>query len=206
MNRHILRRSAAAVVIAGLAVAAQSQTGSKDTGAGAGTASSSSPTTAFELSSPDIANEQKISETHVYNSFGCHGRNISPALSWRGAPAGTKSFALLVLDPDAPKSGGWWHWVVYDIPADVTSLPAAAGEPKKHLMPASVVQGPTDFGAPGYGGPCPPPGKPHRYFFRLYALKVAKLDIAANAPPALVDSTVRANALGEAQILGLYGR
>lgn len=206
MNRHTLRRfPAAGIVMAGFAIAAQAQTSPKDTGAGAG-AGSSSARTAFTLSSADIAGDRKISETQVFNSFGCQGRNISPALSWREAPAGTRSFALLVHDPDAPKPGGWWHWVVYDIPADATSLPADAGDPKKHLMPASAVQGRTDFGTTGYGGPCPPPGKPHHYYFRLYALKVARLDVPANAAPALIGSTVRANALGEAQIMALYGR
>src|SRR6185437_6064799 len=119
---------------------------------------------------------------------------------------GTKSFALLVHDPDAPTRSGWWHWVVYNIPADVTSLPAGAGDPKSNLMPATAVQGRTDFGTSGYGGPCPPPGKPHHYYFRLYALKVAKLDVPADATAAFIGFNVNANSLGKAQLLGLYGR
>jgi len=185
---------------------AQAQTASKkNTDAGAATAASGS-SASFTLSSPDIANDQKIAEAHVYNSFGCHGQNSSPALSWRNAPAGTRSFALMVHDPDAPTGSGWWHWVVYDIPANVTSLAAGAGDPKKHLLPAGVVQGRTDFGTPGYGGPCPPPGKPHHYYFRLYALKVPKLEVPADAMPALIAFNVHANSLGEAQIMSLYGR
>lgn len=160
----------------------------------------------FRLTSPDISEGKTIAEGQVYNSFGCHGGNISPALSWSHVPAGTKSFALLVHDPDAPTGSGWWHWVVYDIPADVTSLPAGAGDPQKHLMPAAAVQGRTDFGTSGYGGPCPPPGKPHHYYFRLYALKVAKLDVPADATAALIGFNVNANSLGKAQLLGLYGR
>ncbi len=132
---------------------------------------------------------------------------MSPALTWHNAPAGTQSFALLMYDPDAPTGSGWWHtgWPI-NIPADVTSLPAGAGDPKKNLMPGTVVQGRTDFGTSGYGGPCPPPGKPHHYYFRLYALKVPKLDVPADATAALVGFNVNANSLGKAQILGLYGR
>ena len=163
-------------------------------------------TAAFTLTSSDIADGKKIPEAQVFNSFGCTGRNTSPALSWSNVPAGTKSFALLVYDPDAPTGSGWWHWVAYNIPADATSLAANAGDPKKNLMPGTAVQGRTDFGTPGYGGPCPPPGKPHHYYFRLYALKVPKLDVPADATAALIGFNVRANSLGEAQILGLYGR
>jgi Raf kinase inhibitor-like YbhB/YbcL family protein len=163
-------------------------------------------TAAFTLTSADIADGKKIPEAQVFNSFGCSGRNISPALSWSNVPAGTKSFALLVYDPDAPTGSGWWHWVAYNIPADATSLPANAGDPKKNLMPAAAVQGRTDFGTPGYGGPCPPPGKPHHYYFRLYALKVPKLEVPADATAALIGYNVNANSLGMAQILGLYGR
>jgi Raf kinase inhibitor-like YbhB/YbcL family protein len=158
------------------------------------------------LSSTDIAPGKTIPDHQVFNGFGCTGGNISPALSWSNAPAGTKSFALLVHDPDAPTGSGWWHWVVYDIPADVTSLPAGAGDPKKNLMPSGVVQGRTDFGTRGYGGPCPPPGKPHHYYFRLYALKVPKLEVPQDASPAMIGFTVHANALAQAELMGTYGR
>jgi Raf kinase inhibitor-like YbhB/YbcL family protein len=160
----------------------------------------------FTLTSSDIAEGKKIPEAQVFNGFGCSGRNVSPALAWSNAPAGTKSFALLVHDPDAPTGSGWWHWVVYDIPADASSLPSDAGDAKKNLMPADAVQGPTDFGTPGYGGPCPPPGKPHHYHFRLYALKVAKLAVPANATAAFIAFNVHANSLAETQILAIYGR
>ncbi len=160
----------------------------------------------FTLTSPDIANGGKIAEAQVFNSFGCSGQNVSPALSWTNAPVGTKSFALMVHDPDAPTGSGWWHWVVYNIPADATSLPANAGDPKQNLMPGATVQGRTDFGTSGYGGPCPPPGRPHHYHLRLYALKVAKIDVPADATAAFIGFNVRANSLAETQILGLYGR
>jgi Raf kinase inhibitor-like YbhB/YbcL family protein len=175
------------------------QTAAKDPVAGASSK-------AFTLTSPDIANGKQIGAAQVFNSFGCTGNNLSPALSWSNPPVGTKSFALLVHDPDAPTGSGWWHWVVYNIPADVTSLPAGAGDPKKSLLPPGAVQGKSDFGTPGYGGPCPPPGKPHRYYFRLYALKVAKLDIPPEATAAFVGFNVNANSLGKTEIMGLYRR
>jgi Raf kinase inhibitor-like YbhB/YbcL family protein len=160
----------------------------------------------FTLTSSDIAAGKAIAAAQVFSGFGCSGGNISPALAWSNAPAGTKSFALLMHDPDAPTASGWWHWVVYDIPADTTSLPAGAGDPHKKLMPAGALQGRTDFGTPGYGGPCPPPGKPHRYYLRLYALKVAKLDVPADATAAFIGFSVNAAALGKAELMGLYGR
>src|SRR6266567_4119947 len=128
----------------------------------------------FKLASPDIRPNGPIALEQVFNGFGCSGQNISPALKWSGAPADTKSFALLVHDPDAPTGGsGWWHWVVYNIPADAKSLPAGAGKADGKALPKGAVQGNTDFGSPGYGGPCPPQGSGnHHYNFTLYALKV----------------------------------
>src|SRR6266571_4858543 len=104
-----------------------------------------------------------IAEAQVFKGFGCEGKNVSPSLAWRNAPAGTKSFAITVYDPDAPTGSGWWHWIVFDIPADVTSLPAGVGNPASGQTPKGAVQSKNDFGKPGYGGPCPPQGdKPHR--------------------------------------------
>ena len=158
------------------------------------------------LASTDISAGGQIAEAQVFNGFGCKGGNVSPALSWSNPPAGTRSFALLMHDPDAPTGSGWWHWVVYNIPASVSSLPAGAGDPQKNLLPAGVVQGRTDFGTPGYGGPCPPPGKPHHYYLRLYALKVAKLDVPADATAAYIGFMVRMQSLGKAELMGVYGR
>jgi Raf kinase inhibitor-like YbhB/YbcL family protein len=160
----------------------------------------------FTLTSTDFTEGDTLANTQVFNEFGCKGGNISPALAWSGAPAGTQSFALLMHDPDAPTGSGWWHWVVYNIPPDIGSLAAGAGDPKKGLMPKGAVQGRTDYGSVGYGGPCPPPGKPHHYNFRLYALKVPKLEVPEGASAALIAFNVRAQALGEAQLTGMYGR
>jgi Raf kinase inhibitor-like YbhB/YbcL family protein len=160
----------------------------------------------FTLASPDIAQGGTIALAQVFNSFGCSGQNVSPALSWHHAPPGTQSFALLVHDPDAPTGSGWWHWLVYNIPADTSSLPAGAGDPKAKLLPSGAVQGRTDFGVYAYGGPCPPPGKPHHYHFRLFALKVPKLEVPADASAALIGFNVHANAIGEAQLTATYSR
>ncbi|MBY5806458.1 YbhB/YbcL family Raf kinase inhibitor-like protein [Rhizobium pisi] len=143
----------------------------------------------FELSSPDIAPGSKIDDKFVLNGFGCKGGNISPALQWKNAPAGTKSFVLQVYDPDAPTGSGFWHWTVNNIPANVTQLTQGAGNAPANL-PAGAYGGVNDFqdtGATGgngnYGGPCPPAGdKPHRYEFSLFALAVDDIDAAAGVP------------------------
>lgn len=162
----------------------------------------------LQLQSSDIANNGTIDDKFVFKGFGCQGGNVSPALSWSGAPAGTQSFALLVHDPDAPTGGaGWWHWVVYDIPASATGVAQGAGTPDGAALPTGSKQGVTDFGSAGWGGPCPPQGDAkHHYHFTLHALKVAKLDIPAGATAALIGYMVNANSLGKAELMGLYGR
>jgi len=162
----------------------------------------------FKLTSPDIKPNATVGEEHVFNGFGCSGKNISPALQWTGAPKGAKSFALLVHDPDAPTGGaGWWHWLVIDIPADTTELKKDAGKGDGSNLPRGAVQIATDFGAPGWGGPCPPAGdKPHRYNFTLHALKVEKLEVPKDAKASLVGSMVNANSIAKATLTGKYGR
>lgn len=164
-----------------------------------------SGTSGFTLHSPDIAPGGSIGARYVYDHSGCSGGNLSPALSWSHAPAGTRSFALLVFDSDVPL-GGFWHWAVFDIPAGVSSLRAGAGDPAKDLAPRSAVQTRNDFGFLGYGGPCPPAGSRHHYHFMLYALRVAKLGLGANATPEQVDAQVRAAALAEAEIVATYAQ
>jgi Raf kinase inhibitor-like YbhB/YbcL family protein len=157
----------------------------------------------FSLSSPDFKNNGAIPDKYTFNNMGCTGQNLSPALEWKNAPAGTKSFALMVHDPDAPTGSGWWHWVLYNIPASTTSLPEGAGK----SLPAGAAEGSTDFGTTGYGGPCPPPGSgKHHYNFTLYALKVDKLDVPPNATAAMVGFYAGANSLGKAKLTGLYER
>jgi Raf kinase inhibitor-like YbhB/YbcL family protein len=160
----------------------------------------------FRLQSPSMTPNSTLSNDQVYSGFGCSGKNISPALSWKGAPRDTKSFALTVYDPDAPTGSGWWHWVVYNIPADVSELPAGAGNPGGSL-PAGALQGHTDFGTSGFGGPCPPAGdKPHRYIFTIYALKADKISVPDEASAAMVGFMIHANSLAKASLTARYGR
>jgi Raf kinase inhibitor-like YbhB/YbcL family protein len=167
----------------------------------------------FRLAAPDLVAKGRITLPHVYNGMGCSGQNLSPALEWANAPKGTKSFAVTMYDPDAPTGSGWWHWVMYNIPASTTSLPAGVGNPRGMGLiggrnaPSGSVQGNTDFGTKGYGGPCPPPGdKPHRYHITVFALKVDKLDLPGNATAAMVGFNLNANKLATARVTGLYSR
>jgi len=160
----------------------------------------------FTLSAPAIKPGSMLTEAQVFKGFGCEGKNISPALKWSGAPKGTLSFAVTVYDPDAPTGSGWWHWVVYNIPAGTSELPEGVGADGKGL-PAGAVQGRTDFGAPGFGGACPPKGdKPHRYIFTVHALKTDKIEVPPDATAALVGFMLNANRLGKASFEARYGR
>ena len=159
------------------------------------------------VTSSDIKPGARIADEQVANGFGCSGGNVSPALSWSGAPKGTKSFALSVYDPDAPTGSGFWHWVMFDIPASVTSLPKNAGDPKATLAPAGAIQGHNDAGAQGYFGPCPPKGdKPHHYHFQVFAVDVDKLDADETASPAVVGFNLHFHTLAKATLIGIWGR
>ncbi|MGH1419253.1 MAG: YbhB/YbcL family Raf kinase inhibitor-like protein [Hyphomicrobiaceae bacterium] len=153
----------------------------------------------FKLTSPTIKAGQQIGNDHVWNTFGCSGKNIRPELSWSGAPEGTKSFAITVYDPDAPTGSGVWHYSVYDIPANVTTL-------KSDALPEGAVEGNTDAGKPGFFGPCPPKGRVHRYFFKVHALKVDKLGIAGkNMTAPFTGFFINSNTIATAQILAVFG-
>ncbi|MCP1270724.1 kinase inhibitor [Acetobacter cerevisiae] len=158
---------------------------------------------AFVLTSPAFTDGATLPQAQVYNGMGQTGQNLSPALEWKNAPEGTKSFVVTTYDPDAPTGSGWWHWVVANIPASVTALPEGAGSGKGGL-PEGAVQVRTDFGAPGYGGAAPPPGPAHRYIFSVYALDVPKLDIAPDASPAMVGFMVHHHKLASASLTALY--
>ncbi|MDA8404445.1 MAG: YbhB/YbcL family Raf kinase inhibitor-like protein [Desulfobacteraceae bacterium] len=159
----------------------------------------------FTLKSNDLSGQ--LSEKQVFNGLGCEGKNISPHLQWANAPKDAKSFAVTVYDPDAPTGSGWWHWLIFDIPVNITSLPAGAGNPEQHLAPKGSIQSVTDFKATGFGGACPPVGDPpHRYVFTVYALKVEKLGLDASATPAAVGFYLNQNAIAKASIIAYYGR
>lgn len=163
---------------------------------------------AFEASSPDISSGRPIQDKFIFSGFGCTGQNLSPAVSWKNPPSGTLSYAVLVHDPDAPTGGaGFWHWVVVDIPAATTGLGQGAGTADGARLPKGARQLNTDFGTPGWGGPCPPEGdKPHRYVFTVYALKVAQLELPPNATASLAGFMINANKLGSASFTGTFGR
>ena len=159
----------------------------------------------FTLSSPDIVGQ--LSNKQVFNGFGCSGENISPKLNWGNAPEGTKSFAVTVYDPDAPTGSGWWHWIIFDIPANVHSLKRNAGNINEPIAPKGSIQSTTSFGQPGFGGACPPHGaSPHQYIFTVYALKIDKLTLKADATPALIGFYLGRNVLAKASIVAYYSR
>src|SRR5574343_2063954 len=161
----------------------------------------------FTLSSPQIKPGATLTDAQVFNGFGCSGGNVSPALAWGNAPEGTKSFALTVYDPDAPTGSGWWHRVVYKIPAGGNAVPEGAGNGDFAGLPSGAVQGRTDFGSAGFGGACPPVGdKPHRYIFTVHALKTERLENPEGATAALIGYMINANKLGSAGFTAYYGR
>lgn len=161
--------------------------------------------TDFQLSSPSLMPGSAMPEKHVLNGFGCQGANVSPALSWEYAPAGTQSFVVTAYDPDAPTGSGWWHWVVYNLPANTKTLSENASNTQ--TLPVGSVEGRTDFGTPGYGGACPPAGdKAHRYVFTVHALKVTRIDLPADASAAMVGFMVNMNRLASASLQVHYQR
>ncbi len=138
----------------------------------------------------------------IPKKFTCDGPDVSPKLVWNEPPAKTQSFALIMDDPDAPV-GTWVHWVLFDLPGDTKEL--AEGVPKQEQLANGARQGRNDFGKIGYGGPCPPPGNPHRYFFKLYALD-AKLNLKVGATKADVERAMKGHILAQGELVGKYGR
>jgi Raf kinase inhibitor-like YbhB/YbcL family protein len=161
----------------------------------------------FQLTSPDVGPGKPFPQEFVYNAFGCTGGNQSFPLAWSGAPEGTKSFAIAHFDPDALRGRGFWHWFVVDIPSSVASLPKDAGNADGSKLPAGARQLTTSFRRAAYGGSCPPAGeKPHNYVVTVYALKVEKLDLPADATAAQALPIVEKSALGKATLTYQYGR
>src|SRR5437868_4865905 len=162
----------------------------------------------MELTSASFKEGDYLGMDHVLSAdygFECSGGNKSPQLSWSGAPTGTQSFALTCFDPDAPTGSGFWHWVVVNIPASVSELALDAGNAASGKMPPGALQVRTDFGKPGYGGPCPPTGDhPHRYLFSVYAVSQDKLDVTADTSAAVVGFMLHFNSLAKGELLGFY--
>jgi Raf kinase inhibitor-like YbhB/YbcL family protein len=207
-----MSRSAAGLrsVIAGgcllLLTACGSEPATSATRSLAGAAPAAQQATTLALTSSDVRDGGTISVTHVYDASGCAGQNLSPQLAWSSAPAATRSFAVTVHDRDAPHPGGFWHWVVYDIPAATTSLPRGAGTSGSSGMPAGAHEGRNDFGDTAYDGPCPPPGTPHHYDVVLSALDVSSLNLPPGSAAAQVSFAIQAHTLASAKLTALYGR
>jgi Raf kinase inhibitor-like YbhB/YbcL family protein len=165
---------------------------------------------ALKLTSDSFNDGDYLGADHVLSEnfgFGCAGGNVSPHLRWEGAPEGTKSFAVTCYDPDAPTGSGFWHWVVLNIPADVTELPLGAGNLERGLMPAGTVEIRNDVGVPGYVGPCPPEGDhPHRYIFTVFAVSAESLPVPAEASAAVAGFNLHFTTLEKATLMGLYKR
>jgi Raf kinase inhibitor-like YbhB/YbcL family protein len=151
----------------------------------------------MQVSSPAFSDGQAIPA-----NFTADGADKSPELRWGGAPTNTQSFALICEDPDAPR-GTWTHWVLFNLPADTPSLPEGVATDKE--LPGGGRQGKNDFGKIGYGGPSPPKGPPHRYYFKVYALD-AKLDLSAGATRKQVLDAMKGHVQAEGQLMGRYGR
>jgi len=154
-------------------------------------------TMSLQISSTAFSAGEAISK-----KFTCDGPDVSPQLKWNDPSANTQTFALIMDDPDAP-AGTWVHWVLYDLPANTRELPE--GVAKQDQLSSGARQGRNDFGKIGYGGPCPPPGKAHRYFFKLYALD-AKLGLRAGATKTDVERAMKGHILAQAELIGKYGR
>lgn len=159
------------------------------------------PAFALDLSSPDVADGQTVPTRFVCPQQG--GQGISPALNWTGAPAGTKSFAITIHDPDAPAPGGFWHWLVADIPGAATGI-AQGADSNGGRLPAGAVGLPNGSGKPGYAGPCPPPAKVHHYQITLYALPTATAALPAGAKSGALDAALAAAALASARITPVF--
>ena len=151
----------------------------------------------FKLNSHSFSDGEDIPK-----KYSCDGDDVSPELHWADQPPAAKSFALIVDDPDAP-SGTWVHWVLFDLPGAAHDLPEGAG--KGAPLPSGAQQGTNDFKKTGYGGPCPPPGKSHRYFFKMYALD-ARLSLKASATKAEVEKAMQGHILGKGELVGRYRR
>ena len=152
---------------------------------------------AFELKSQAFQAGDRIPTKYT-----CEGADVSPPLRWNDPPRGTRSIVLIADDPDAPV-GDWVHWVIFNLPENQRDLPE--GVPTQETFPNGARQGLNDFINVGYGGPCPPPGKPHRYYFKLYALD-GMLDLKPRATKAKVLEACKGHILAEAQLMGQFGR
>lgn len=161
----------------------------------------------FSMTSPQLKEGARVADEQLFNKYGCRGENTSPELHWSNPPQGTRSFAVTVYDLDVPTGGDFWHWIIFNIPANVLGLVKGAGDPQAHLAPPATIQIKNDFGSAGYGGPCPPPGdKPHRYEFAVYALKIDRLPLDDKTPAATVSYYLQQNVIKKVVLVTTCGR
>ena len=139
----------------------------------------------------------------IPDMYSCKGQNISPPLSWQNVPVGSKSLAMIVVDTDAPLSGGYVHWIVYNIPVNSTGIPA--DQPRVAVLPNGSGQGLNTAGGVGYTGPCPPQGSPHHYHFRLYALDTS-LDLQGSVNRSVLEGALQGHILQSTELVGLFTR
>jgi Raf kinase inhibitor-like YbhB/YbcL family protein len=160
------------------------------------------PANAMELRSAEMAQGASLSAEQVYGE--CGGQNVSPSLAWSGAPASAKSFALTVFDPDA-QGKGWWHWIVFDIPANAGALAKGAGS--GGALPAGAIEGENDFGGNAYGGACPPPNSGlHHYEFTLWALDAPTIPFDASVTGEKIGAWLKGHAIAKTQLVPVLER
>nr|WP_218825417.1 YbhB/YbcL family Raf kinase inhibitor-like protein [Streptosporangium subroseum] len=155
---------------------------------------------AFTVVSDDLVEGGVLPDAHVYELG-----NLSPHLRWSGAPEETRGYAVTCFDPDAPTGSGWWHWLLVDIPADVTELPRGAGSGEMEGLPKGAVHGRNDYGTLDFGGAAPPPGAPHRYVFAVHALAVESIEVTPDQTAAVFGGTVNHHTLARAVLTVEYG-
>lgn len=158
----------------------------------------------FTLKSYDV--EGQVRREQLYPGPECRGENVSPQLFWVNPPEGTQSYAVTMFDPDAPSGSGWWHWIVFDIPAGTEELAAGAGNPHIWQLPEGAIQIRNDYGEYGYGGPCPPAGETHAYILTVYALDVPSLNLPKEVNGARAGFSIHAHTIRKASLITYYRR
>lgn len=160
----------------------------------------------FQVNVAGLRANDVVPARFVYNHASCSGENISPEISWTGVPASAKTLALVVWDQDAPVSGGFYHWMILNVPVETKKLPEGAGNVASHKAPSGSIQLVNDWGEPGYGGPCPPGNSRHRYHFILYALSAQQLPIAARTKISEATAAIKKNTVASAEQVLVYGK